>query len=257
MPSLKNAASFVALTGALGLAGCTSTGEFDMAQAVNVGAEVGLGVLQASTLDENSVKQSASLAAEAMDGKSRIASADSVYTKRLAKITKQFIGLDGLKPNFKVYISSDINAFAMADGTVRVYSGLLDIMPDDQVAAVIGHELGHVKLRHSYQQMRETLITNTAFRAAASAGGTVAALTAGELGMLAQTAIKARFSQQDELDADSYAVKTLASLGQDPRAMSRSIKTLQAKSEGGGGFLSSHPSNQRRLENIALRVSEL
>lgn len=257
MYSFKLSAFLVVLTAVLSMGGCTATGEFDMAQAVNVGTEVGVGVLQASTIDENSVKQTASLAAKEMDGKSRIASADSVYMRRLEQITKKFTGLDGLTPNFKVYISSDINAFAMADGTVRVYSGLLDIMPDDQVAAVIGHELGHVKLRHSYEQMRETLLTNTAFKAAASVGGTVGALSAGQLGQLAYTAINARFSQQDELDADAYAVKTLARLGKDPRAMERSIKTLQGQSEGGGGFLSSHPSNERRLENIALRIKAL
>jgi len=236
-----------------GVGGCTATGEFDMGKA----ASVGMGVLQASTVDENSVKQTASLAAKEMDGKSKIAGPSSNYMRRLNRITRQFKGADGLNPNFKVYISSDVNAFAMADGTVRVYSGLLDIMPDDQVAAVIGHELGHVKLRHSYKQMRETLMTNSAFKAAAAIGGTVGTLTEGQLGQLAYTAINARFSQQDELDADAYAVALLARLNSDPHAMARSIATLQAKSDGGGGFLSSHPSNDRRLENIANEIKGL
>lgn len=249
-----NINSFLAATLiALGVSGCTATGEFDMGKA----ASVGMGVLQASTLDENSVKQTASLAAKEMDGKSKIAGPSSNYMRRLDRITRQFKGADGLNPNFKVYISDDINAFAMADGTVRVYSGLLDIMPDDQVAAVIGHELGHVKLRHSYKQMRETLMTNTAFKAAAAVGGAVGTLTEGQLGQLAYTAINARFSQQDELDADAYAVSLLARINSDPNAMARSIHTLQTKSDGGGGFLSSHPSNDRRLENIANKIKGL
>ena len=249
-----NVNSFLAATViVLGVSGCTATGEFDMGKA----ASVGMGVLQASTIDENSVKQAASLAAKEMDGKSKIAGISSNYMRRLDRITTKFKGADGLNPNFKVYISDDINAFAMADGTVRVYSGLLDIMPDDQVAAVIGHELGHVKLRHSYKQMRETLMTNTAFKAAAAVGGTMGALTEGQLGQLAYTAINARFSQQDELDADAYAVSLLARIDSDPHAMARSIRTLQAKSDGGGGFLSSHPSNDRRLENIANKIKGL
>jgi len=254
MSTIKASAIFASLTLVTVLAGCTNTGEFDMEKA----AVVGLGVLQASTIDESSVKQTASLAAKEMDGKSRIASANSTYMRRLNKITKQFQGIDGLTPNFKVYMSDDINAFAMADGTVRVYSGLMDVMPDDEVAAVIGHELGHVKLRHSYKQMRETLMTNSAFKAVESIGGTVGALTQGQLGQLAYTAINARFSQQDELDADSYAVKRLSRMGRDPQAMARSIATLERKAGGGeGGFLSSHPSNDQRLDNIHRRIDSL
>jgi putative metalloprotease len=237
----------------LSLGGCTSTGEFNTEAAV----VAGMAVLQASTLSEDQVVQAASLASKEYDGQNKLAATNSTYMKRLAKIAQKFKGLDGLNPNFNVYMSEDINAFAMADGTVRVHSGLMDVMPDDQVAAVIGHELGHVKLKHSFNQMREQMLTNTAFQAVASVGGTVGELTAGQLGQLAHTAISSQFSRSDELEADTYAVKRLNRLGMDPAAMKRSIQTLEKIAGGGGGFLSSHPSNTQRIENIDESIAGL
>ena len=213
--------------------------------------EAGAGVLQAATLDEASVKQTASLAAKEMDAKSNVAAPGSSYAQRLERMTRNVKQYDGLSLNYKVYQSKDINAFAMADGTVRVYSGLMDVMPDDQVFAVICHEIAHVKKRHSYNQLRERLLTDAAFKAAVSVGGTVGALTAGQLGQLGVAAASAHFSQSDELEADAYAVEMLKRLGKDPYAMKRSIQTLESKSHsGGGGFLSTHPSNHKRIENI-------
>ncbi len=230
----------------LTLTGCVKDGEFNMASAMMVGA----GVLQAATLDEKQVVKTASLSAKELDKKNKVAPAGSKYDVRLQRIVRGLENADGLRLNYKVYLDKSVNAFAMPDGTVRVHSGLLDAMPDDQVLAVIGHEIGHVKLKHSYNQMRSQLLTNAAFQAAASTGGDIGALTSSQLGGLAYKAINARFSQRDELAADRYAVEFLRSRSKDPQAMTRSIKTLQAKYGSGGGFLSSHPSNPQRIDNL-------
>ena len=244
----RKLAASVALASAL--AGCAADGSFDPNAAMNVGA----GVLQAATLSEDSVKQTASLAAQQMDSENQVPPASSPYTKRLAKITQGMANIDGLNLNFKVYMSQDINAFAMADGTVRVFSGLLDAMPDDQVLAVIGHEVGHVTLKHSYQQMQQKLLTDSAFAAAVSVGGTVGALTSSQLGQLGAAVVSAQFSQKDELEADQYAVGTLRKLGKDPYAMKRAIETLQSKYGSEDSFLASHPSNAKRIEKIQAAI---
>jgi metalloprotease len=243
----------VCLLTALALYGCAADGGFNKEAAVGLG----VGVLQATTLDENSVKQTASLAAEEMDGKSQVAPAGNPYVTRLQNLTRGLQNYGGLNLNFKVYLSEEVNAFAMADGTVRVYSGLMDAMPDEQVLAVLCHETGHVQLKHSYNQMKEVILTDTAFKAAVSAGGKIGALTSSQLGHLAQTAVTAHFSQSDELEADGFAVKALKDLGYDPYAMQRAIETLQAKFGSGGGFLSSHPSNPKRIANIKEAIERL
>lgn len=241
----------IIISATLVISGCTQ-GKFDSSKAI----VVGVGVAQAITLDENSVKQTATLAAKEYDGKHTVAAANDAYSQRLFKMTNSLINYDGLQLNFKVYKADDVNAFAMADGTVRVYTGLMDAMPDDQVLAVIGHEIGHVKLKHSYRQMQTQLLTNATLQAAIGVGGIVGSLSSGQLGQLATGAVSAQFSQRDELSADVFAVKLLRDLGKDPRAMIRSIETLKAKFGAGGGFMSSHPSNDQRMANLEKAIAQ-
>lgn len=238
----------------IAIAGCTAEGGFD----TNAAMGLGMGALQAATLSEDQVVQAASLSAAEYDSKSQVAPAGNRYATRLARLTAGLSNAAGLSLNYKVYMTNELNAFAMADGTVRVYSGLMDAMPDDQLLAVIGHEIGHVKLKHSYKQLREAMVTDTAFKAVSSVGGNIGALTQGQLGQLAQVAVNAHFSQKDELDSDAFAVQTLHGMGKDPAAMRRAIETLNAKAGGGGGgFLSSHPSNDARLANIDQAIAKL
>jgi len=235
------------------LGGCAAGGGFDMEKALVVGG----GVLQATTLSEDSVKQTATLVAAEMDSQTEVAAENHPYAVRLSHLTQGLEHYDGLNLNFKVYLAADVNAFAMADGTVRVYSGLLDAMPDEQVLAVIAHEVGHVKLKHSYQQMREQILSDTAFQAAASIGGYIGSLTSSQLGQLGKQAIQAHFSQADELEADTYSVNALYNLKKDPQAMKAAILTLEGLYGAGGGFLSSHPSNPKRIEQIDVAIAQL
>ena len=235
------------LSSPLLMTGCATN--MNSEQAVAAGASL----LQAATLDQQAVKEAAALTAKEMDRKNKVAPPNSPYAQRLANLTRG-IGIPGLALDFKVYLADETNAFAMPDGTIRVYSGLMDAMPDDQLLAVIHHEIGHIALEHSYKQMREQLITNSAFQGLASVGGTVGQLSSSQLGQIAYQYVNARFSQADELQADGYAVKTLKQTGKDAAAMKRAIETLQSKHGSGGGFLSSHPSNPERIKNIESRL---
>ncbi|MCL7667204.1 metallopeptidase YcaL, partial [Klebsiella pneumoniae] len=80
-----------------------------------------------------------------MDSGNQVASKSSKYGKRLAQIAKALgNNINGTPVNYKVYMTSDVNAWAMANGCVRVYSGLMDMMNDNEIEGVLGHELGHV-----------------------------------------------------------------------------------------------------------------
>lgn len=94
-----------------------------------------------------------------MDEHNPVLPDDNPYTVRLKKLTEGVTDADGIPLNFKVYDVIDINAFACPDGSVRVFSSLMDIMNDDELMGIIGHEIGHVLKHHSKNAFRTQLLT--------------------------------------------------------------------------------------------------
>ncbi len=90
-----------------------------------------------------------------MDTHNQVCADDNEYTIRLKKLTEGLTDVEGIPLNFKVYYVIDVNAFACADGSVRIFSSLMDIMTDDELLGVIGHEVG----LHIHRSRREVLMT--------------------------------------------------------------------------------------------------
>ncbi len=206
---------------------------------------------QAATLSDEDAQAMAAQAAVEMDKKNKVMPASSKHAKRLDRIVESFRNEDGLALNFKVYNSREINAFAMADGTIRVYRGLLDNFTDDEVRFVIGHEIGHVKLGHSVKAMRTAYATSAVRKGVASQGGKAAELSNSQLGALGEAFINAQFSQSQEQDSDTYAVAFMKKHGFDPRAGLSVMKKFQQMDGGKGSMLSSHPASSDREDHIA------
>lgn len=119
--------------------------EYGLNGLLSSGAEA----FQAYSLSDAQVKTLSDQACQEMDSKATIAPANSEYAKRLTTIANALgNNINGQPVNYKVYMAKDVNAFAMANGCIRVYSGLMDMMTDNEVEAVIGHEMGHVALGH-------------------------------------------------------------------------------------------------------------
>ena len=72
-----------------------------------------------------------------MDTHNQVCADDNEYTIRLKKLTEGLTDVEGIPLNFKVYYVIDVNAFACADGSVRIFSSLMDIMTDDELLGVI------------------------------------------------------------------------------------------------------------------------
>ena len=100
--------------------------------------------LQAVTLTDQQMAEYVKESVEWMDKNNPVSADDSPYTIRLKKLTENLNDADGIPLNFKVYEVIDVNAFACPDGSVRVFSSLMDIMNDDELLGIIGHEIGHV-----------------------------------------------------------------------------------------------------------------
>lgn len=139
---MKIRALLLATSMAAALTGCQN---MDSNGLLSSGAEA----FQAYSLSDAQVKALSDQACKDMDSKATIAPASSEYATRLGKIAAALgDNINGQPVNYKVYMAKDVNAFAMANGCIRVYSGLMDMMTDNEVEAVIGHEMGHVALGH-------------------------------------------------------------------------------------------------------------
>ncbi|MFP8967055.1 M48 family metalloprotease [Pokkaliibacter sp. CJK22405] len=237
--------TLIALLAAGALSGCVenlNTSSISAAQ----------GAYAAASFSDADARTMADQAATESDSQNKLSPTNSAYSKRLARIVKGVNSEDGLPLNFRVYETDEINAFAMANGTVRVYSGLMDKMSDDEIRFVIGHEIGHVALGHSRKAMQVALATNAARNAAASTGGKVAVLSGSELADFTEGVINAQFSQKQESDADEYAVSFTKRHGWNPKAGLSVMKKLQALegNSSGASLLSSHPASKDREQHI-------
>lgn len=244
--SQRFAAAAVALAASLAAAGSATA--IDLGGALKSGTSAAKGL----SLSDDDVRQMADQACAWSDEHNKIAPPSDKYAKRLAKLTAGLASEDGIKLDFKAYLVRDVNAFAMANGCVRVMAGLLDIASDDEIRAVIGHEIGHAKLGHTKEKMRTALMTRAAREGAAASGGKAGAIAASELGGLAEAFVNAQFSQKEESEADKYGYSFMVKHRYDPNAMVSMLKKLPA----GGGLLSSHPSSPERAKKIEALVAK-
>ncbi len=216
----------------------------------------GLELFQSFTVSDDQIKGYVSQFVSQSDKTNSLAPANSKYTTRLNRIVSGITSVDGQPLNFKVYITKDINAFACADGRVRVYSGLMDAMTDDEVLGVIGHEIGHVAHKDTKNAMKNALRTAALKDAVASAGGTIAALTDSQLGVLGEAIVNAKYSQKQESNADAYGYDFLKAHGRNPLVLCMSFKKLQALENSSGtaslvsSLFSSHPDTEKRIKDI-------
>lgn len=217
----------------------------------------GVGAFQAYTLSDAQVKQLSDEACKQQDSKATLAPANSTYSKRLAKISSALgDNINGLPVNYKVYMTKDVNAFAMANGCIRVYSGLMDKMNDNEVEAVLGHEMGHVALGHVKKGMQVAIGTNAIRSAIASSGGTLGELSQSQLGALGEKLVNAQFSQRQESEADNYSYDLLRERNISPVGLATSFEKLAALDGGQqSSMLDDHPASAARAEHIRQRMA--
>ncbi|WP_276639321.1 M48 family metallopeptidase [Siccibacter turicensis] len=246
---MKMRAILLSLGTAALLTGCQN---MDQNGLLSSGAEA----YQAYSLSDAQVKTLSDEACKEQDSKASLAPANSTYTQRLNKIASALgDNINGQPVNYKVYVTKDVNAFAMANGCIRVYSGLMDMMNDNEVEAVIGHEMGHVALGHVKRGMQVALGTNALRVAAASAGGVLGNLSQSQLGALGEKLVNAQFSQRQEAEADDYSYDLLRKRGIDPSGLVTSFEKL-AKQDAGrqSSMFDDHPASEARAQHIRDRM---
>jgi Zn-dependent protease with chaperone function len=149
-----------------------------------------------------------------------------------------------------------VNAFCMPGGKIMVFDGLIERvgLDDDELAAVIGHEIAHALLEHGRARMSEALLKSVGINLAAAYFG-LSDIGATALAQAAQVAITLPYSRSHEVDADLAGLELAARAGFDPRA---AIRVWQKMAKVGGGqppqFLSTHPGHATRIREIEAAI---
>lgn len=219
-------------------------------------------VAHAVTLSDADVAAMSKEYIQWMDTHNEVAGPDTEMGQRLERITANLKKIDGLDLNFKVYNVIDVNAFACGDGSVRVCGGLMKVMDDNEVLAVIGHEIGHVVHTDSKDAMKSAYMTSAAKNAVGAVNGVAAKLTDSQLGDLAEALASAQYSQKQENAADDYGFQFSIENGQDPYSMYSALNKLleldasAPKSSKFRQMFSSHPETQKRVERMKAKADE-
>jgi predicted Zn-dependent protease len=209
---------------------------------VNAGAQKAYAQMMAEAQKKNALDRDAA----------QVARVKSIVS-RLVPQTAAFRD-DATKWPWEVHVISvdDVNAWCMPAGKMAVYTGLINKLQasDDELAAVMGHEIGHALREHTREQMSQQAITQTGIGIAGALLG-IGDLGQNLAGMVANVTLQLPKSRGMETEADRIGVELAARAGYDPHA----AITLWQKMEKLGGsqppqWLSTHPSNESRIADL-------
>ncbi|MDR6762616.1 putative metalloprotease [Flavobacterium sp. 2755] len=196
-----------------------------------------------------------------LDSTNQVAAPTDGYTLRLNRVFGKHTAGDGFTLNYKVYKVKEVNAFATADGSVRVYSGLMDIMDDNELLAVIGHEIGHVANNDSRDAMRAAYQKEALIDGASSQSTKISAVTDSQLGKIGSALIDSKHSRKQETEADLYSYNFLKKNGYNVNAEESAFRILAKMSEGAEAsfidqMMSSHPDSKKRADDAKARAEK-
>jgi predicted Zn-dependent protease len=238
------------------LAGCASS---------TLPGAVGVGRPQLLTVPASQVNGAAAARYLTLSGAASNAgklNADPVLSARVRGVSQRLIAeVPAFRPDaaqwrweVNVFDSDQINAFCVPGGKIGVYSGLvrrLDLS-DDELAAVLGHEIAHALREHTREQVSQADLSNMIIEGIASSGLRYAGAASALTSVGSVYLVRLPFSRQMESEADLIGLELMARAGYDPRLAANVWRKIQAQegTPGSAEFFNSHPSNDRRIEQV-------
>lgn len=233
---------------ALTLGGCTSVADM-------VGYDT-------ATLNESAAKNYSQVVQKAksqqvLDTTSKTARRIHAVFNRLKPYANQ-ANTTGVPFNWQMNVirSNEMNAWAMPGGKMAVYTGMVERLQltDEEIAAVVGHEMTHALLEHSKKAIGGQVLTGIGGSILASATGVDENL----IGLGADLAATKPFSRHQENEADAGGVRLMAQAGYNPQAaISVWEKMNRAQSGTSIAILSTHPTNNARINAIRKMLPEV
>ena len=188
--------------------------------------------------------------------------------QKLAEATEKYLRANGfesdienLKWEFNLVKNNEVNAFCLPGGKIVVYEGLFAIAQNEaELAVVLGHEIGHAVAKHSNERMSQQILTQYGAailsQALSQKSAAVQGVAVNVFGLGAKVGMMLPYSRKHEYEADYMGIVFMEIAGYD----SQSALDFWTKMSAGGGnasdFLSTHPSDTKRIAQIKSRMPE-
>lgn len=147
---------------------------------------------------------------EWMDNNNTVLADDNAYVTRLSKlVAANYTSVDGLALNYKVYENAEINLLGTADGSIRVYSGMMDVLSDDELLAVIAVQIGHIANKDTRDALMKVASEDNATKASTAQLEKLLSMSGDKIGTVVNELIQVPYTDDQSKAADSYAVNLL------------------------------------------------
>ncbi|WP_224816258.1 M48 family metallopeptidase [Hasllibacter sp. MH4015] len=193
-------------------------------------------------------------------------SANTTLTTALSETARALLEADDRDPRdweVAVFASPQANAFALPGNKIGVFEGMFQVFANRaQLAAVIGHEIGHIDADHSKERVEAQMATEFGLRAVQTildlGDVEYAREIAGALGIGAQYGLLLPYSRRQEIEADAYGLRLMHRADYDPAEAAELWRRMDAMAQRNAPeFLSTHPAPEARIEAIEDMLPEL
>ncbi len=188
--------------------------------------------------------------------------------KKLADATEKYLRANGFESEIKNFAwefnlvrNNEINAFCMPGGKIVVYDGLLSIATNEaELAVVLGHEIAHAVAKHSNERMSQQMMTQYGMailsQALSQKSAAVQTVATTVFGLGAQVGLMLPYSRKHEYEADFMGITFMEIAGYDSNSAVEFWTKMSAGVGNRSDFLSTHPSDSKRIAQIKARIPE-
>lgn len=213
-----------------------------------------LGRNQFLIVDDTAMNQQAD-AAWAETLRTQRTSSDAALNQRVRRVGDRVVQAAGLANRsweYAVFVSDSPNAFVLPSGKIGVTTALLALVQnDDQLAAVLGHEVGHVVSRHAAERYSTNAAAGVVLSGVQRGAGDYGQAAASIGGLGAQLGLLLPFSRRDELEADRLGVDYMQAAGYRPSESIALWRLMAAQRQSSvPQFASTHPSDATRIAEL-------
>jgi hypothetical protein len=204
-------------------------------------------IVRATLINDEDLEKIADEDIAEMDDNQTIAKDIDQYYIDLQKVIKKIDLPDDIKLDVKVYMNPFLYIFTRSNGSIRVNSGIIEALNDDQLLFLMAHEIAHIKNKDYKSSYRKAHAMFALEKAINMSGEVVASTSNGILESVTSSMRKSRFQKDEEFTADEYAMGILKKYGIKKEVAVDALKFLQYMN---APLLMLHPTGHERIKHI-------